>query len=148
MPAALSPASTTLREQLQGQIDISGEHQLVFIPDEAPHSAQPLRIEYEAIQDLEFGQKVGRRMPLVAGTTVLLGPFGLLSLLSKRRVNYLTVAYADDEGKMQVAVFELGKRTARATLAASRHDPALPSSIRTRTLGNGADNARMHAVFT
>jgi hypothetical protein len=104
-------------EQLQGRVDIDGERELVFIPDTTRSVLDPLRIEFEAIRDLEFGQKVGRRMTLVTGTTVLLGPFGLLSLLSKSRAHYLTVAYADDDGKIQVAVFELGKRTARATLA-------------------------------
>src|SRR5262245_12297932 len=106
------------RERIMGRIDISGANQLVFTPDDVLHAAHPLRIDYQAIQDLEFGQKAGRRLAIAAGATVLLGPIGLLSLLSKRRAHYLTVAYLDDHGRNQVAVFELGKSVVRATLAA------------------------------
>jgi len=49
-------------------------------------------------------------------TTVLLGPIGLLSLMSKKRKHYVTIGYYDDAGKEQVAVFELGKELPRTVL--------------------------------
>lgn len=48
--------------------------------------------------------------------TVLLGPIGLLSLLSKKRKHYLTIAFKDESGMDQVAIFELGKDIVRTTL--------------------------------
>jgi hypothetical protein len=106
------------KERIEGRIDISGADQLVFTPDDVLHAAHPLRIDYHAIQGLEFGQKAGRRVAISTGATVPLGPIGLLSLLSKRRAHYLTVGYLDDHGGNQVAVFELGKSVVRDTLAA------------------------------
>jgi hypothetical protein len=106
------------KERVKGRIDISGADQLVFTTDDVLNAAHPLRIDYQAIQDLEFGQKAGRRLAISTGATVLLGPIGLLSLLSKRRAHYLTVGYLDDHGGNQVAVFELGKSVVRDTLAA------------------------------
>jgi hypothetical protein len=74
-------------------------------------------IRYNQIIDLEYGQKAGRRVGMAVATTILLGPIGLLSLLSKKRKHFLTIGYRDDEGKDQVAVFELGKDIVRTTLS-------------------------------
>jgi hypothetical protein len=75
-----------------------------------------LQIAYAQIQDLEYGQKAGRRVGAV-GTSVLLGPIGLVTLFSKKRKHYLTIGYKDAEGFDQVAVIELGKDLVRTTLA-------------------------------
>ena len=40
-----------------------------------------------------------------------------LFLLSKKRRHYLTIGYLDREGAQQAAVFELGKKIVRTTLA-------------------------------
>jgi hypothetical protein len=104
--------------RIEGRLDLSGAHRLVFISAEGADAAQSLEIDYKDIRDLEFGQKVGRRAQLVAGTTVLLGPIGLLSLAFRSRHHFLTVAYANDGGNVEVCIFELGKSAVRATLAA------------------------------
>ena len=62
-------------------------------------------------------KKAGRRVGAAVATTVLLGPIGLVALLSKKRKHYLTVGYKDQSGKDQVAVIELGKDIVRTTLA-------------------------------
>jgi hypothetical protein len=87
-----------------------------LVAEKKPFQGQVLRIPYDTIIDLEYGQKAGRRVGTAVATTVLLRPIGLLSLFSKRRHHYLTVGYMDDEGKEQVAVFELRKDIVRTTL--------------------------------
>jgi hypothetical protein len=69
-----------------------------------------LRIPYGQVNLLEYGQKAGRRI----GLAILVSP---LFLLSKKRRHYLTIGYLDEDGEQQAAVFELGKKIVRATLA-------------------------------
>jgi hypothetical protein len=69
-----------------------------------------LRIPYSQVNLLEYGQKAGRRL----GLAIVVSP---LFLLSKKRRHYLTIGYVDADGEQQAAVFELGKRIVRATLA-------------------------------
>lgn len=64
---------------------------------------------YAAIEELEYGQKAGRRVAMA----VLVSPW---ALFSKKRNHYLTVTYQDQTGKEQAAVFELGKDIVRTTL--------------------------------
>jgi hypothetical protein len=66
---------------------------------------------------LEYGQEAGRRVGAAIGTTIPLGPIGLLSLFSKERNHFLTVGFKDDADKDQVAVIELGKDIVRTTVA-------------------------------
>ncbi len=73
-------------------------------------------IPYDQILDLEYGQKAGRRVGAAVATTILLGPIGLLMLLSKKRKHFVTIGYKDADGKEQAAVFELGKDIVRTTL--------------------------------
>jgi hypothetical protein len=67
-------------------------------------------IPYDHVNDLEYGQKAGRRL----GLAIVVNP---LLLLSKKRQHFLTVGYQDGDDKQQVAVFELGKDVVRVTLA-------------------------------
>jgi len=69
-----------------------------------------LKIPYDRVNDLEYGQKAGRRL----GVAIMVTP---LALFSKKRKHYLTVGYQDDSDKQQAAVFELGKGVVRVTLA-------------------------------
>jgi len=69
-----------------------------------------LKIPYDRVNDLEYGEKAGRRL----GVAIMVTP---LALLSKKRKHYLTIGYQDESDKQQAAVFELGKDVVRVTLA-------------------------------
>jgi hypothetical protein len=105
------------KARIPGHVDLNGADHMLFVADRRPHAHQPLRIQYAAIQDLEFGQRAGRRVATAVAATALFGSIGLMTLSSKRRVHYLTIAYADPDGTNQVAIFELGKGIVRPTLA-------------------------------
>lgn len=74
------------------------------------HDKGELRIPYDRINSLEYGQKTGRRL----GLALMISP---LFLLSKKRKHYLTVSFFDAEGNQQAVVLELGKKIVRTTLA-------------------------------
>ncbi len=82
------------------------------LPDEFVFAAKKDRlvIRYEDVNLLEYGQKAGRRL----GLAIIVSP---LFLLSKKRRHFLTIGFVDDAGEQQAAVFELGKRIVRSTLA-------------------------------
>lgn len=69
-----------------------------------------LRVRYESINALEYGQKAGRRL----GLAIALSP---VFLPSKKRKHFLTINFVDSGERQQVAVFELGKKVVRTTLA-------------------------------
>ena len=104
------------KKVIEGTLDTSNNDELRFIY-KMNKTEQSAVIPYSSVIDLEYGQKAGRRVGMAVGTTILLGPLGLLSLLSKKRKHYLTIGFKDSEGKDQVAVFELGKDIVRTTLA-------------------------------
>lgn len=103
-------------DPVEGRLDLADEEALILRPDKRPFVGIALRIPYARIEDLEYGQKAGRRVGTAVATTVLLGPIGLLSLFSKKRNHYLTISFRDDMNRDQVAVLELGKDIVRATL--------------------------------
>ena len=102
---------------VNGYIQTADESALVFDADAQPSLDQSIRIPYANVIDLEYGQKAGRRVSAAIGYSIVVGPAGLLALMSKKRHHYLTVGYTTDDGKAQVAVFEVGKDIVRTTLA-------------------------------
>jgi len=104
------------KKPVEGRLDTKRDDALVFVAEDKPFAGQMLSIPYSSIIDLEYGQKAGRRVGAAAATTILLGPIGLLALLSKKRSHFLTVGFKDADGKDQVAVLELGKDIVRVTL--------------------------------
>ena len=68
-----------------------------------------VRVSYDRINLLEYGQKVDRRLLMA----VVISP---MFLLSKSRKHFLTVGYSDDEGKQQAMVFRVDKNGIRAML--------------------------------
>lgn len=70
---------------------------------------QMLRIPYDQINLLEYGQQVNRRL----GLALLISP---MFLLSKSRKHYLTIGYVDDREAQQALVFQVEKQMIRATL--------------------------------
>lgn len=68
-----------------------------------------MKIPYERINLVEYGQKVDRRyIP-----AVVISP---LFLLAKKREHFLTVGFQDDAGKQQALIFRVDKNDIRATL--------------------------------
>lgn len=107
-----APAFKDAKKIVEGELVTSDEKELKFVYNKT----QTFTIPYDQIIDLEYGKKSGRRVGTAVATTVLLGPIGLLSLMSKKQKHYLTIGYKDGDGKDQVAVFELGKDIFRTTL--------------------------------
>lgn len=70
-----------------------------------------IRIPYERINLLEYGQNVSRRYAMA----ILISP---LLLLSKKRAHFLTVGFQDEFGRQQAMVFKVDKKDVRAVLAA------------------------------
>ena len=104
------------KDPVEGSLDTTNEQALVFAATDKAFRGKTFSIPYGRVIDLEYGQKAGRRVGTAVATTVLLGPIGLVALLSKKRKHFLTVGFKDDAGKDQVAVIELGKDIVRTTL--------------------------------
>ena len=88
----------------QGAIEATDDQYLVFWANKAD-----LRIAYDKINLLEYGQKVDRRYALA----VVISP---LFLLSKKRQHFLTIGYADEGGHQQALVFRVEKDDVRSLL--------------------------------
>jgi len=103
------------KDPVEGILNTVDDTHLILRAEGKPFAGHELKIPYKSIQDLEYGQKAGRRVGAAIGYTVLLGPLGLLTLFSKKRNHYLTISWTEGD-KEQVAVIELGKDIVRATL--------------------------------
>ncbi|MBZ5595446.1 MAG: hypothetical protein LAP39_24645 [Acidobacteriia bacterium] len=68
-----------------------------------------VQIPYDKINELEYGQRVGRRY----AEAILISP---VFLLSKTRKHFLTVGFIDDQGRQQAMVFQVGKNEVRSML--------------------------------
>jgi hypothetical protein len=68
-----------------------------------------VRIPYERINQIEYGQKVDRRYI----EAIFLSP---LFVLSKKRAHFLTVGYETEEGQQQALVLRVDKNAIRAVL--------------------------------
>jgi hypothetical protein len=110
-------AYTSSKGPVEGKLDTSRTDVLLLTPEEKDFRGTVLTIPYDQVLDLEYGQKAGRRVGAAIGTSILLGPIGLVTLFSKKRNHFLTIGYRDAEGFDQVAVIELGKDIVRTTLA-------------------------------
>ncbi len=97
---------TELETSQHGELSLESADQLVFDSDSAN-----LEVAYSSIRGIEYGQNAGRRL----GLAIAVSP---LFLLSKKRKHFLTIHFVDSHGDSQAAVFELGKKIVRTTLAA------------------------------
>jgi hypothetical protein len=68
-----------------------------------------VQVPYEKINELEYGQRVGRRY----AEAILISP---VLLLSKTRKHFLTVGFTDDRGRQQAMIFRVGKNEVRSML--------------------------------
>jgi hypothetical protein len=87
-----------------GFIDLTGEQCFRFQAGPAM-----LEVPYDSINLLEYGQNVNRRYLLAIAISPLL-------LLSKKRQHFLTVGYADDQGRQQAIVFQVDKAHIRPVI--------------------------------
>jgi len=96
---------STVKEGSEGKSSTKDEKVFVF-----NYQGGKLEIPYDQVNDLEYGQKAGRRLGLAIAVT-------WMALFSKKRKHFLTIGYKDENDKQQAAVFELGKNIVRVTLA-------------------------------
>ncbi len=87
-----------------GVIDLTDDQHLQFKTGKTD-----LRIPYERIQLIEYGQQVGRRYAMA----IIISP---MLLLSKSRKHFVTLGYTDDEGHQQAMVLRVDKAHIRALL--------------------------------
>jgi hypothetical protein len=95
---------TALKQGAEGKCSAQDEKVFVFESKDGK-----ITIPYDRMNDLEYGQKAGRRL----GLALTISPW---LLLSKKRKHFLTIGYTDENGKQQAGVFELGKDIVRVTL--------------------------------
>lgn len=103
------------KEGVEGILNTTDEKELKF-DYELNKAKKAYAIPYNQMIDIEYGQKAGRRVGAAVATALLISPVGLFLLFSKKRKHFVTIGYKDNEGKEQVAVFELGKDIIRTTL--------------------------------
>jgi hypothetical protein len=84
-------------EKTEGKLDLSGDSALVFMA-----KAGKFAIPYKGIASIEYGQKAGRRV----GVALAVSP---VALFSKKRKHFVSIAFQDEQGNKQGAVFELAK---------------------------------------
>lgn len=105
------------KDGVEGILDTADEAQLKFSYRlKSEKTDRQFSIAYKDILDLEYGQKAGRRVGAALATAILISPVGLFLLFSKKRKHFVTIGYKGEDGKEQVAVFELGKDIVRTTL--------------------------------
>jgi hypothetical protein len=96
---------TSIKEGTEGTSSTQDEKNFVF-----DYQGGKFAIPYDRINDLEYGQKAGRRL----GLALVISPW---LLLSHKRKHFLTIGYTDENDKQQAGVFEIGKDVVRVTLA-------------------------------
>jgi len=76
-----------IKDGAEGASSAKGEKNFVF-----EYKGGNLGIPYDQVNDLEYGQKAGRRI----GLAIAISPW---LLFSKKRKHFLTVGWKDDQGK-------------------------------------------------
>jgi len=87
-----------------GQIVVSDRVYFVFT---SKHTT--VKIPFERINLLEYGQKVDRRYIAAA----VISP---LFMLAKKRQHFLTIGFQDDDGQQQAMIFQVDKNDIRLAL--------------------------------
>jgi hypothetical protein len=99
----LGGTSSQLSTGVSGRIELSDEDYFAFYSGKAQ-----VRIPYDHINLLEYGQTVNQRLAMLGALTI--------GLLTKSRKHFLTLGYTGDDGKQQALVFRVDKAGIRATL--------------------------------
>ena len=87
-----------------GSSDVGDAHFFAFYTKKSQ-----VRVAYDRVNSLEYGQKVDRRLLLA----IAISP---VFLLSKSRKHFLTIGYTDEDGNHQAMVFRVDKNGIRAAL--------------------------------
>ena len=103
--AYIGGTENQIKDGAEGESSAKDEKSFVFQSKEGK-----LEIPYDQVNDLEYGQKAGRRL----GLALAISPW---LLLSHKRKHFLTVGWKDAQDKQHAAVFELGKSVVRTTIA-------------------------------
>jgi hypothetical protein len=103
--AYIGGTENQIKEGTEGTSSAKDDKNFVF-----EYKGGSLAIPYSGVNDLEYGQKAGRRL----GLALAISPW---LLLSHKRKHFLTVGWKDDQDKQHAAVFELGKSIIRTTIA-------------------------------
>jgi hypothetical protein len=103
--AYIGGTENQIKEGTEGKSSAKDDKKFVF-----EYKEGNLAIPYDQVNDLEYGQKAGRRV----GLAIAVSPW---LLLSKKRKHFLTVGWKDEQDKQHAAVFELGKSITRTTIA-------------------------------
>jgi hypothetical protein len=93
-------------ERNDGKIEVTDRTFFVF----ASKKTQ-VRIPYDRINLLEYGQKVDRRYLAAAVISPML-------MFMKKREHFLTLGFQDDDGQQEAMVFRIDKNDIRLTLVA------------------------------
>lgn len=94
-----------LAQKCDVRINLMGEQEALVITRQLT-----LRVRYDSVNTVEYGQHVGRRYV----EAVLISP---LVLLAKSRKHFVTLGYTDANGRQQALVFQVSKGDVRALLA-------------------------------
>ena len=97
---------TGVRASATGKVRTTDADAFVFVT-----SSSTLRIPYSKINLVEYGQDVSRRI-------VLAWVVSPIFLLSKAHKHFITIGYADEDGKQQAIVLRVDKGLVRSALAA------------------------------
>jgi hypothetical protein len=103
--AYIGGTENQIKDGAEGQSSAKDDKNFVF-----EYKGGKLAIPYDQVNDLEYGQKAGRRL----GLALTISPW---LLLSHKRKHFLTVGWKDEQDKQHAAVFELGKSIIRTTIA-------------------------------
>jgi hypothetical protein len=103
--AYIGGTENQVKDGAEGESSAKDEKNFVF-----QYKGGNITIPYDQVDDLEYGQKAGRRI----GLALTISPW---LLLSKKRKHFLTVGWKDEHDKQHAAVFELGKSIVRTTIA-------------------------------
>jgi hypothetical protein len=103
--AYIGGTENQIKEGSEGKSSAKDEKVFIF-----EYKDGKIEIPYDQVDDLEYGQKAGRRL----GLALAISPW---LLLSHKRKHFLTVGWKDGQDKQHAAVFELGKSIVRTTIA-------------------------------
>ncbi len=93
-----------LTEGRGGNVETTDQRFFVFYSKQAS-----VRVAYDQINLVEYGQKVDRRYLSAA----LISP---ILILSKKRSHFLTVGFKDEQGAQQALIFRVDKSSIRSLL--------------------------------